>query len=195
MPHLKKYALYIGESQGATPDGYERMRHGQTYSIKLQNNTAKRCDVEISIDGARIDTWRLFAHQNAELKSPDNCHKRFTFLAIGSQEAGAAQLHAVSRNALGVVKAQFFPEKTPKPLVVNENYSSPKRGCTMGFSAGGTGLSGHTFQQYGTASPIEREDEDKSVTIEVRLIEDDGTANITPLHRHNDRVRTAPPPV
>lgn len=211
---LKRYSLYIGGSNGETSNGYERMRHGQTYSIKLQNNTAKRCDVEISIDGRLVGTWRLLAHQNAELKYPEDSHKQFTFLAINSEEAGAAQLHAVSRNALGVVKAQFFPEKATKPLVVNNDYPYSKginednyRGMMMdaskggeiskGFGAGGTGLSGlsgHTSQQYGLAGPIDR-DEDQSVTIEVRLVLDNKETDITPLHKHNDRVCTAPPPV
>ncbi len=181
--------------------GYVSMRHGQVYQIQLRNNNSRRCDAQIEVDGKVVGVWRLNAYQSSQLEHPAHDEGKFTFYKLGTQEAQSAQLSASDPN-LGLIKVTFTPEKEVRPATVSVGYSgtatyrglgdtyssdvySMPKGIDMSFtsqsrSSGGTGLSGHSNQQYGQAAEIEYDYSGQTV-IHLRLVckDDDGVRPLT----------------
>jgi hypothetical protein len=152
---LGKYELIV---TGGVEDsvGYVLLAHGQRYCVELRNFTNRRCDAALSIDGILVGTFRIAPEQAVVIERPVHDDGHFTFYELGSHEARTASL--ARSNVLGLVQAVFKPEYETKEIVL---CSSP--------SSGGTGLSGKSSQEFGTASPIEHAPESEFVTISLRL--------------------------
>jgi hypothetical protein len=174
--------------------GYVYLQHGDVYRICFRNHSDKNNDVIIEVDGKEIGCWRLKAYQTATIEHPVDDSGKFTFYELGSSEAQKIGLNSISRADLGLVKVTFIPEK-PKhhripaidtfPLGAkgigatkggdwSESFSSGSHGGGQSVnlntrSAGGTGLSGKSEQQFGTAGAIDR-DYDRQTVINLRLV-------------------------
>jgi len=193
---LEQFELGIVGNYEETHGGYVLMAHGTKYAIFLRNSNSLRAEAEVSIDGEFVGTWRLNPYTPMKIERPPSSKKQFTFFAEKSKEARQAQLESVSPQDLGVVSVKFIPEKRPSPVFTKGENSIPvSMGITRGdIGAGGTGLSGHSSQEYVHVGSIDR-NENNSVTIELRLIHDKAVENndVEPLRRR--KVFSAPPPV
>jgi len=155
------------------------MEHGGTYGIWLRNHTDERNDVIISIDGKEIGGWRLGSFVTATIERPPDDTGKFTFYEIGSSESQKAGLDSIARDDLGLVKVTFIPEHRVKshaiPMLELKSYSRVKgtgQSVELGMKArgaGGTGLSGRSDQEFGSARAIDR-DYDRQVVINLRLV-------------------------
>src|SRR3990167_7429492 len=193
-----------------TSGGYVEMSHGQTYSLQLRNSRNTRCDASVYLDGKHIGTWRVPSHTSINIERPAHDKGKFTFYKAGTSEARQAQLNE-SSDDLGLVRVVFTPEYEVRPLN-NTWYSSsvtytnswktketyrttsdyPVAMAAMAspdISAGGTGLSGKSGQDFGTAEQMSL-DYGQQVTINLRLVcKDDSTPR--PLTAYETPV---PPP-
>jgi hypothetical protein len=200
------FSLFItgGQEQAA---GHVALSHGQVYGLQLTKHGARRCDAVVNVDGKEIGTWRLAAGQSAMLTRPATDHGQFTFYRADSAEAQAAQLGNVGRDNLGLVQVRFVPEMAHAVNTVwcETTYRSKGGGGVLrgmpessgAYGAGGTGLSGHSNQEYGNATPIMR-DEGAAVTISVRLVEQKAVSASPPAVRPLQPIGTSnpvPPPV
>lgn len=181
------YSVTVPEGREQA-DGYVHMRHGQTYTLRLMNHSAQRCDAHVEVDGKHIGTWRLNAWGGtARLEHPVNDQGRFTFYRLDSVEGAQAGLQA--NDGLGLIKVTFTPERRYIPPPVQVPYAQPMRTYEPAITythtstvqsrdyqpksrmaAGGTGLSGHSGQNYGVAGHMEL-DHAEAVTIHLRLVE------------------------
>lgn len=201
--------------------GYVYLQHGDVYRIWLQNQTDEANDVIVEIDGKEVGVWRLALYQTATIEHPADDVGKFTFYEIGSSEAQKVGLGSIARSDLGLVKVTFIPEKIKHPGIPaidttrsysgakgggamkggdwQESFSSGSRGGGQGVnlntcSAGGTGLSGRSDQQFGRARSIDR-DYDRQVIINLRLVARPSDAP-RPLRAVNSTVSNlVPPPV
>lgn len=175
------------------PGGYVEIPHNTPYALILANKRTVRADAHIEIDGKEIGTWRLNAGDTFRLERPANDTGRFTFYKVGTAEAQAAQL-SESDPRLGLVKVTFTPERTPRPLRADVNivlrgqtyptYSSPTFTSTndapvsmttksMFQSAGGTGSSGESAQQFISVAALDY-DYSQQTVIHLRLVARNG---------------------
>lgn len=166
-----------------TPDGYVGLAHGQKYSIRLSNHGSRQCDSKIQIDGVEAGLFRIPPHSYCDIERPVHSDGHFTFFELVTPEATAAGIRSTSET--GLVQATFFPEVPPPPVL----FSSP----SSGYSAGGTGLSGNSPQEFSSAPSIKYSSPDEFVTISLRL---GGykAASIRPL-RQRSLSNVVPPPL
>lgn len=192
--YLNQYSVrVVGGNEIA--GGYVEMAHEQTYELSLRNSRNTRCDARVEIDGKHVGTWRVPAHQSITLERPAHDQGQFTFYKLGSYEGQQAGLDEGNPN-LGLVKVTFTPEKAvtsfsvtytpeePYPLPepkwrgeTNVTYTDTNTGSisyaaapqAKGLSSGGTGLSGHSHQQFGQAAWMNL-DYSQSTTIHLRLV-------------------------
>jgi hypothetical protein len=148
-----------------TPNGYVELPHNTPYSLHLRNEHRQRCDAKVSIDGKPVGTWRIPVASFITLERPVNDAGRFTFYAIATPEAQHAGLAADDPN-LGLVQVVFTPE-LPSPPPAPPASAPYLAGSSR--RAGGTGLSGHSNQQFGIAAQIQQ-DLSQQTTISLRLI-------------------------
>jgi len=181
-----------------TPDGYVSMAHKQTYAIELTNYNSLSAEAEISIDGRMVGSYMLRKNSSFALEHPSKSNKKFTFLASNTPEAQTAQLGCIAKDKLGVVSVKFIPEKPKMPTIpfcVDDNLyrgDTKSLGASRGLSSGGTGLSGHSDQQFRTVAGLDR-DENNTTTLELRLIHDSSIKqDIEPLHNRNTVVEAPP---
>lgn len=153
---LGPYALEIPQGE-LSPTGHVRLNHGQQYTIRLSNSSAFRCDAKVSIDGHAVGVWRLPAHATIEVARPVHDTGCFTFYAIGTREAELAHLR--KNEELGLITVEVTPERS----VMTAPFFSADR------TAGGTGLSGMSHQQFAIAEAIDPDCE-QTMTLHVRLI-------------------------
>lgn len=178
MQHTN-YSVDIPEGREQS-DGYVHMRHGQVYTLRLVNHSALRCDAHVEVDGKHIGTWRLSSYGGtARLEHPVNDQGKFTFYRLGSVEGAQAGLQV--KNDLGLIKVTFTPERRYEPPPAQVTYRDVGASAVFGvqsrdyqpksrLAAGGTGLSGHSNQHFGTASHMEL-DHPAAVVIHLRLVE------------------------
>jgi len=184
--YLNDFSARIPEGNEAS-GGYVEMRHGQTYTLRLRNSRDARCDARVEVDGKHVGTWRIHAHSGITLERPAHDIGKFTFYKLGTTEADAAQLNGGDPN-LGLVKVTFTPEKVRHyhstqpvhPWSAPNTYLSSTKGvrgssplmaaCSyQAHSAGGTGLSGISGQQFTDAAHIDY-DYSQQTTIHLRLV-------------------------
>ncbi|MDB9493847.1 hypothetical protein PN441_20220 [Spirulina major CS-329] len=146
-----------------TPEGYVELPHNTPYTLHLRNEHRQCCDAKVIIDGKHVGTWRIPAANFITLERTVNDTGRFTFYAIATPEAQQAGLNAADPN-LGLVQVVFTPELTPQRRI--RYFSAPQSSSRQ---AGGTGLSGRSDQQFGTAARIQH-DLSQQTTISLRLI-------------------------
>jgi hypothetical protein len=94
-----------------TKDGYVVMSHGQQYEVVLSNETSRRCNCLLSIDGKQAGLFRLEAQSSMTLERPLHDTGRFTFYKLESKEGHLAALQPGGE--LGLVQAVFTPEAGP----------------------------------------------------------------------------------
>lgn len=150
--------------------GYVGLVHGQRYSIELANHSSRVCDVALSIDGTPCGVFRLNHQRRCTIEHPADDSGCFTFLELATTEARAASVKA--NDETGVIAAVFMPERE-KPVVLYQSASGSEapeeEAYSPELSAGGTGLSGKSNQEYGTATRICHAPESEFVTIHLRL--------------------------
>jgi hypothetical protein len=206
---LNKYSVrVIGGNE--TPGGYIELRHSQTYQLQLRNDNPLRCDARVEVDGQHVGTWRLNPFSTATLERPAHDEGKFTFYKAGTQEAALAHLVTDDAN-LGLIQVTFTPEQKQESVSLSYTMTSGAswRGIPDTYtanvtssigetksisasyrSAGGTGLSGHSNQNYGNASEIQYDYSGQTV-IYLRLVcaENEGPRPLT------QRSNPVPPPV
>ena len=172
-------SIALGEDgQGDRPvnlqDGQVQMVHGQAYGIRCWNNWDRRCRVTIEVDGVNVGRFQMSAHDDDVIYHPARDQGCFTFYKLGSAEGKDSALQ--DDEQLGLVKATFVPEKIqPQGWAIADDEPVYRGGdgskgiATRGVSAGGTGLSGQSGQQFGTAMPME-EDRSQTTVIHLRLV-------------------------
>jgi hypothetical protein len=168
------------------------MTHGQVYKIKLGNHDHRRCDAEVKVDGKSVGAFRVNGCDSIVLERPSHTTGCFTFYRVDSQEAQSANLSGVSRDDLGLVQVIFRPEKVPyrpEPAVTMGMFSEKMIGSERSFvpcgrSAGGTGLSGRSDQQFHSVAELDY-DQSQVVTISLRLVCGSGVRELTPATRGN----------
>jgi hypothetical protein len=186
------FSLQIPEGNEVR-DQYVEMRHGQTYSLSMRNDRSVPCDAVVNIDGQSVGTWRINAHSSIRIERPADKARLFTFYKLGSSESHQAGLS--DDDSLGLVSVEFIPAK-PAPEVMRgwgqtKGFDSPPdayesygaKGGSFGGpsrSAGGTGLSGASSQQFTTASALDY-DRANAFTIHLRLVAVDAAPLIEPL--------------
>ncbi len=166
------------------------MGHGQEYAVRLVNQSSRRMDVRLSIDGELLDVFRLHAYSSATIETKPNSGKKLTFYKLHTVEAVTGAI--ADNEATGLVTAVFTPEVAAPPPVRVFDSQLISKGATrsahfgavpvaMGLdSAGGTALSGHSSQQFVNAEQMIL-DHAASVTIHLRLV-CQSSSGIQPLH-------------
>lgn len=182
---LGNYSLAIlgGEERLINGATYVNMRHGQTYKLAIRNNDWKRCNAEVTVDGKRINTWRLNGNSGVQIEGePDangNVTGLFTFYRLGTVDASIVQVQ--DNDKTGLIQVVFTPEliEQPKPVYrdgsaiakgINIEPTSYRGATTRGAHADGTGLSGQSNQQFGSAGHMPL-DYNGQVILSLRLME------------------------
>ena len=177
---LSNYRLTIKGCEERLINGgiYFNILQGQTYKLFLSNINSQRCKAEVTIDGKPVGTWRLGAFDSATLERPANDTGLFTFYRLRTVDASIAQI--ADNDKTGLIQVVFTPEMiiqvTPtvyrdgSPISKGISNEPVSRGVTRGAHAGGTGLSGQSDQQFGTAGHMPL-DYTSQVTLSLRLME------------------------
>jgi hypothetical protein len=154
---LNGFSVTIPEGK-ETADGYVQMKHGTQYTILLQNESHRRCDAEVYLDEQLVGIWRINCNSTAPIERPVHDHGRFTFYQVATPEALKA---GISENSsTGLIRVLFKPEQI---------YLKSAPLASRAFMAGGTGLSGHSEQEFITVEALDYAPED-FVTINLRLV-------------------------
>jgi hypothetical protein len=214
--YLNQFSVRVPEGSERT-SGYVEIDHGKQYTIVLRNSHGVRCDVEVSIDGKAIGTFRIAANSVMRLERKPGDGGRFTFYRLGSSEGDAADLASVSASDLGLIKAVFTPEHnlwgyyqegTRDPccdytVTCDSSHAINVRSitskmvstsyCSTGNAPGGTGLSGHSDQQFIGVDSIWL-DYSQQTTIYLRLVEANHANEPRPL-RPVMNSSPIPPPI
>ena len=161
----------------STDEGYIKMVHGTVYSILLGNDTDEDCDVEVSIDGRSVGSWRLKSRWTLRLERPLHDSGCFTFYELGTVSGSKAGL--IRGVDLGLVSVTFKPPIQEMPSLQSQALHAQAPSSAAVFShlpedsqdykAGGTGLSGRSQQNFGRVAQLDY-DESRFVTINLRLV-------------------------
>jgi hypothetical protein len=166
---LNGYTLAV--RPGTEDNGYVELEHNTQYSVFLINDNETRCDATLTIDGIKVGTWRIEAEDSIKLERGVADKGRFTFYKFGSKEGNLSGLRPDKE--LGLIKCQFLPEDIEIYRSGNQRNGTYQdksvTESTRGISAGGTGLSGNSNQNFGTASFIHHYDDNKATIIYLRL--------------------------
>lgn len=178
------------------PNNYVQMKNGQNYKIRLQNNTSKRCQVKLDVDGNNIGTFVLNAYQVSEIERPVDREKKLTFFLSSQDKFNPSQTGISSGDKNnGLIEATFISEVRPKYRSSGIKYQSRSFGakcanssyqsfscdeedeeldcCLMSgsgnYAEGGTGLKGKSDQHFTTVSGFSLDYKTQS-TLRVRLV-------------------------
>lgn len=189
--YLNGYSVRITNGN-EVDNGYVKMQHNAQYSVVLKNDHNLRCQARVVIDGKEIGTFRLDAYQNMTLeRKPGGDHGKFTFFKEGTAEASQAQVASGNPNN-GLVSVAFVPEKRidynmkvayASPITLDSvNYRGSSAGSftASNFAPGGTGLTGHSNQEFVNVAELDL-DHSGTTTINLRLVSDD-TNGVRPLY-------------
>ncbi len=188
--YLNRFSVRV--PAGSESGGYVEMIHGQQYSIRLRNDRIEKCDARVEVDGKHVGTFRIDGNGTMVLERPENDVGCFTFYRLGSPEA--AKVGLVNDSNLGLIKVTFTPERhvcsvrpvepcssRPHPWVITNPPEGPRRcyhtssssslakGPSHSYSAGGTGLSGHSSQKFHNVTGLDY-DYSQETTIHLRLV-------------------------
>jgi hypothetical protein len=154
---LNGFSVTILEGKEAT-DGYVYINHGTKYTILLRNESNRRCDAEVYLDDQQVGIWRIDCNSIAKIERPVHDKGRFTFYQVGTPEALKAGIS--DNSSTGLIRVLFKPEQIYWRLE-----ASAARACMPG----GTGLSGHSDQEFASVAALDYAQED-FVTIHLRLV-------------------------
>jgi hypothetical protein len=179
--YLNSFSVRIPEGQ-EIDGGYIELEHNTQYRLVLRNARPTRCDARVEIDGKHVGTWRIHAQESITLERPAHDTGRFTFYQIGTSEAEVAGLVPGEPN-LGLIKVVFTPElvplQAPAPAIFRDlagveaaegfGARSAKSDVSGTHAPGGTGLSGHSQQQFVTVGVMDL-DYSQQTVIHLRLV-------------------------
>ena len=169
--------MRVGNCSRMVPEGHEResghvaLDHGRQYTIRLGNhNYDRRADVTVEVDGKEIGCFRVNAGETWTIETPpdDPGKGRFTFYAADSAAGAAVGAASIDRESRGLIRATFRVERQRVKAVHDnamrlcsagsptvETSYSPGENLTRGLSAGVTGLSGHSQQNFVTVTNLD----------------------------------------
>jgi len=182
-------------------NGQVEITHGRTYKIRMRNHLPRRVDCVLWVDGDTVGTFRLSAYQTMTIDRPADKARLFTFFKLGTAEAAQAGL--VDNSEIGLITGEFYPELEPEPIIVQWTARDvfPMAACSdepvskgVNHSAGGTGLTGHSSQEFINVGAINRDYKNK-VTIHLRLVCKDDVPEIEPLGKKVSMSTAVPPRV
>lgn len=171
-----------------THNRYVEMKHGQKYSVNITNNSLKKCQASLTIDGSHMGDFIIGAHSNVDIDRPVHSHKRFTFYRTDMSSSLTTGIIPACFNN-GLVEVTFIPEKAHTYTYTSSIFDTDScdlesasfstndikqmsfRNCS--YAEGGTALSGHSHQHFRTVSSLKL-DYSKQVTLSYRLVGVDG---------------------
>lgn len=180
-----------------TKEGYAGLLHGETYKIRIINETNTRACINFTVDGTPFKTGLVIGKDStADLETIPGTGKKLTFFAEGSDEAKQALLGEISEQDLGVISASFTREKKfemPKMF-----FACPPMQRSESYGAGGTGLSGHSNQHFSNTT-FNTDENYPPVTINLRLVHDPDRKKPLDAHpipgRQGPVSNDVPPPI
>lgn len=146
--------------------GYVEMAHNTKYAVILSNDSPLDCDAVVEIDGKEVGIWRVYSGKSIRIERPVHDTGQFTFYKFDSSEGGKIGL--VRNDKLGLISVLFKPEKISRMLFSDcldfDDYIDldDETSC----SAGGTGLSGRSEQEFIDVQPL---DYDKAAFVQIHL--------------------------
>jgi hypothetical protein len=179
---------------------YYALPHNTKYKLELSNNKSVRCDAHVSIDGRKVGTWRIESRGIIEIERPVDERKQFVFLKTDSHDGQVAGLYERDPSN-GIIKVVFKPERQmmlksshlrrcvdtnfglcpmaaaagPTPYHMTEmGRCMPESYASKSLSEGGTGLVGHSHQDFSSTSALRNIDHSNVTEISLRLVVDDG---------------------
>lgn len=163
---------------------YNKLKSGSEYQLKLGNSRDTICDVDVSIDGRYIGTWRIWANSFIILERPLVEERKFTFFSENSSAAKKAGV--VPSEDSGLIVATFKPKKyTPVESVHVASSLQPNnlKKSASSFNSGITLLGDRSDQKFYTVEPINPRDIDTEniATIMIRLVAESEYIQIPPL--------------
>ena len=170
------------------------MSHATQYTLALRNDRSVQCDARVEVDGKHVGTWRIYANSSIRVEHPVHDAGHFTCYRANSDEARIIHMDP-SDPSLGLVRVTFTPEQQCVSIpcwwhtidcyqgpgtqwsyttgvdtsVTAHNIGGSICGVPVGAMQAGTGLSGHSDQQYGEAQTIEHDFLQQTV-IHLRLV-------------------------
>lgn len=114
---------------------YVVLKHLEKYSLVMENNRDRKCDVVVYIDGDKMGKWRINKYDSITIERPSNKKKRFTFVKEDSWEAGVGGIEK-GDDKNGVVTATFYPAKQSQSHSLYATRCMPKE-KSSGISRGG----------------------------------------------------------
>lgn len=144
-------------------NGLVLIKHAQQYKLRLSNyNPHLRCDAKVEIDGKVVGYFRIGAYSSITIERPTNEHGIFTFYRHGSIEAKSAGLSGANHE--GLITVTFEHEE-----IMKFRKMSLSPGVSRARKTGGTGLSGHSDNEYVDAGNIQLDKQTRTL-IETRLV-------------------------
>lgn len=189
---MQHNAFTVRIDQGIeVPGGYVKLYHNTQYSLMLLNQRSTRCDAVVEIDGKSVGTWRIDAQGVIMIERPAHDSGKFTFYQVDTPEALQAGIDRHNPHT-GLIRVTFAPEQPPSPplQVIDDVSLESDRGVSVS-SAGGTGLSGRSNQQFSKTSALTYDYSQRTI-IHLRLIAQSSGPEPRPLTRDSTPV---PPPI
>ena len=104
---------------------YVSVPHKGTYKIQLINNSSRRTDTYIKVNGIDVGSWLLPAYDSITIERPSNIAQKFTFVAEDSLVAGQNGVWTgVEQN--GLVEVKFVPERKDKNRALSDRALSDR---------------------------------------------------------------------
>lgn len=168
-------------------DRYIEMRHGQQYSVTIRNDSSKRCQATLNIDGHHMGDFLVEAHNSITVDRPVHSNKCFTFYRTDRYDPSSFETGIIpGRYDNGLVEVDFIPEKThvykytasfrntntydyESSDALNASFCAPLSHRTTKYAEGGTALSGHSNQHFRTVAPLNLDYTGK-VSLSYRLV-------------------------
>ena len=188
---LNSYSVRVTNGK-EVENGYVEMAHGAQYEIVMRNAHSVICDAEVSIDGKPVGTFRIPAMGSITLERKPDDRGKFTFFKEGTSEAFQAQIESGNPNN-GLVQVVFTPERKTEYVTYvgrtwNDHWNKDFYGNNSGYpyyetnntcfcamaspssrSAGGTGLTGYSNQNFHSVESLDYDYSGRTV-ITLRLI-------------------------
>jgi len=177
------YSLQVPQAT-ESGEGYAHLTHGQKFTIKAGNHFHRRVDAAVRVDGKSVGTFRIEPNRTLVLERPENDSGMFTFYRVGSADASQAGESGIAIDDRGLVQVTFMPEKqvgqqqncsNREKKTSGNILPSMMRSTDRSMTAGVTGLSGQSGQQFSTVSNLDYDHPDTFVTLTLRLVADDNT--------------------
>lgn len=107
---LNNFSVRIPEGT-EVPGPYVELPHNQEYTILIHNYREVDCIAQVHVDGKDVGRFHIKAKSNLRLERPENCNRRFLFLAVDTDQANDADADGVEVDSRGLVQVGFFPTK------------------------------------------------------------------------------------